>query len=221
MNDRKVMVPMSKLPFYRLVLTAVLLGGCASGPRPDPATAADQALRPAAELVALGRKAASRGDAVRAEQYLALAIEQGADRRRVMPILLRACLTSSHLRAALNHAEPYLLDHPEDDSLRYLVSTIHLGLGQVTAARRELGLLLQRDERNPDAHYLLGILDASVDVEGARSHFEEASVHSKDEEQRTEIQSRLAELRLREEQARQQALRFDDAARNAQEGATR
>jgi hypothetical protein len=147
----------------------------------------------------LFRSAAQRGDSVRAEQYLALAIDQGADRRRVMPVLLGACLSSSHLRAALNHAKPYLLDHPEDDALRYLVATIHLGLGQLVAARQELGLLLQRDGGNPDAHYLLGILDAAVSIESARAHFLEAIAHSKDTEQKTEIRSRLAELSLREQ----------------------
>ncbi len=194
---------MSKPPIFTLTLMALVLSGCAAGLRPGPgAAAADKDRRSAAELVEMGRKAAARGDAVRAEQYLALAIEQGADRRRVMPILLRACLLSSHLRAALNYAEPYLLDHPEDDSLRYLVATIHLGLGQVAAARRELGLLLQRDGSNADAHYLLGILHAAGDIETARTHFQQASLHSKDEGLRTEIRSRLAELQLRTEQLR-------------------
>lgn len=196
---------MSKQPFLLVVLTCVALGGCASGPRPAPNTAVENERRPAAELVELGRRAALRGDAVRAEQYLALAIEQGADAKRVMPLLLRACITSSHLRAALNHAEPYLLDHPNDDGLRYLVATIHVGLGQVTAARRELGLLLQRNADNADAHYLLGILDAAADVEAARAHFEQARLYSKDEEQRTEIQSRLAELGLRQAEAARSA----------------
>jgi hypothetical protein len=194
---------MSQVSIGLYVLLSALLGGCAAGPSPEPSTpVASRSERHAAEdLLSKGREAAQRGDAVRAEQYLALAIEQGADRRRVMPVLLGACLSSSHLRAALNHAGPYLLEHPEDDALRYLVATIHLGLGQLVAARRELGLLLQRDDKNPDAHYLLGILDASVNIEDARAHFLEAIAHSKDTEQQTEIRSRLAELRLRERQA--------------------
>lgn len=181
--------------------------GCVSGPRPDPNTPVEKAKCPSAELVVQGRRAASRGDAVRAEQYLAMALEQGADSRQVMPVLLRACVKSSHLRAALNHADPYLLDHPDDDSLRYLVATIHLGLGQVTSARRELGLLLQRNAQNSDAHYLFGILDTATDSESARGHFELAQANSKDQEQRIEIQSRLAELRLRDAEAEQRAAR--------------
>lgn len=189
------------------LLTTLLLAGCVSGPKPEPANQGSQTKdsRPAAELIARGREAAARGDAVRAEQYLSLAIEEGADRRQVLPMLLQACLRSSHLRAALNHAEPYLLDHPEDDTLRYLVATIHLGLGQVVPARRELGLLLQRDESNPDAHYLLGIIESAGNLDAARAHFLAVVAHSKDEEQKIEVQSRLAELTLRERELAQEA----------------
>jgi hypothetical protein len=181
-----------------LGLIASVIGGCAARARSDPSTQTslvkDQ--RPADELLARGQDAAQHGDAVRAEQYLALAIERGADRRIVIPTLLRACLASSHLRAALNHAEPYLLDHPEQDALRYLVAAIHLGLGQADAARRDLWFLLERDPTNPDAHYLLGVIDTPVNIEAARGHFLEAIEHSKDMRQRAEIHSRLTEVRL-------------------------
>jgi hypothetical protein len=101
-----------------LASTLLLVIGCASGPKPNPAPPTDSKdARPTAELIARGRDALSRGDSVRAEQYLSLAIEEGAESRVVLPILLRACLRSSHLRAAINYAEPYLLDHTKDDSL--------------------------------------------------------------------------------------------------------
>jgi hypothetical protein len=128
-------------------------------------------------------------------------MKEGAERPAVLPHLLRACLRSSHLRAALIHAEPYLLEHPEADALRYLVATIHMGLGQRSEARRELGLLLQRDENNPDAHFLLGIVEATANPEAARVHFASVIEHSTDEEQKTEIRSRLAELALRDADA--------------------
>jgi tetratricopeptide (TPR) repeat protein len=182
---------------HLLPLLMALGVGCANGPRPQPAVPETDAPS-RQELVRLGREAARRGDSVRAEEYLNLAIEQGADRRQVMPLLLDACVRSSHLRAALNHAEPYLLDHPEQDRLRYLVATIDLGLGQIAAAKRELGLLLQRSDNNADAHYLLGVIESGIDVESARRHFLAVLRHSKDDEQRVEVDSRLAELRLRE-----------------------
>jgi hypothetical protein len=90
------------------------------------------------------------------------------------------------------------LAHPEDDSLRYLVAVIHLGLGQVAAAKRELGLLLQRNENNADAHYLLGVIEAAYDFESAKAHFGLVIEHSKDEEQVIEVKSRLVEVTLRE-----------------------
>lgn len=178
-------------------LLALLLLGCASAPKPAAVAPAND-VPPAAELVAQGQGAAKRGDAVRAEQYLAMALQQGAEKSLVMPMLLRACLRSSHLRAALNHAQPYLLEHPEDDALRFLVATVHVGLGQRADARRELNLLLERSPTDADGHYLLGILDADFDMKAARTHFEAAAVHTTDEDRRLELQSRLAQLRLRE-----------------------
>jgi thioredoxin-like negative regulator of GroEL len=178
-------------------LFALLLSiGCSTRQVPAPQSAGKLAPN-TTDLVSQGQRAAERGDAVRAEQYLSLAIEQGAERRVVMPILLQACLESSHLRAALNHAEPYLLEHPGDDALRYLVANLHLGLDQVAPARRELELLLQRNPDDPDAHYLLGILDVEVDTESAREHLLSAAKHTKDRAQRIEVTSRLAQLRLR------------------------
>jgi Flp pilus assembly protein TadD len=181
-----------------LLAGALALGGCAAGPGPDPSTQGSlgNERQRADELLAKGQQAAARGDAVRAEQYLGLAIEQGADRRRVMPIMLRACLASSHLRAALNYTEPYLREYPDDDALRYVVATIHVGLGQEAAARRELRLLLARKASNPEAHYLLGVLDAARGVGNAREHFRAALEYSKDDGQKIEIRSRLAELSL-------------------------
>jgi predicted Zn-dependent protease len=181
-------------PFIPILLALTLLSGCAGTPKPT-AAAPTQDAPTLAKLIAKGKDAARQGDAVRAEQYLALAIHQGANKVEVMPVLLRSCLKSSHLRAALNHAQPYLLEHPEDDSLRYLVATIHLGLGQRTAARRELAMLLDHNPDDPDGHYLLGVLDTEFDPRSAKAHFDAAVEHTKNEEQRIEIQSRLVELR--------------------------
>lgn len=193
--------------------TLLLSLGCSASqvPAPQSGASAQQQTPSTAELVSQGRRAAERGDAVRAEQYLSLAIEQGADRRVVMPILLQACLDSSHLRAALNHAEPYLLEHPDDDSLRYLVANLHLGLGQLVPARRELELLLQRNPDSPDAHYLLGILDFEVDTDAAREHLHSASKHTQDRDQRIEVTSRLAQLRLRETEIARARDRFEQS----------
>ncbi|HMA92188.1 MAG TPA: hypothetical protein VKP30_05855, partial [Polyangiaceae bacterium] len=177
----------------RLATIGALLVSCARTPVVQ-ATAMTARESPVAELVARGREAAQRGDAVRAEQYLGLAIERGADAGAVLPLLLDACVRGSHLRAALNHAEPYLRLHPQDDQLRYLVANIHLGLGQNVQARKELLLLLRRDESNADAHFLLGVVEFTTDRESSARHFHAAARYTQDEEQRVQAQSRLAEL---------------------------
>ena len=71
-----------------------------------------------------GKDALHRGDTVRAEQYLALALDQGDSPTKVLPWLLQACIEGSRLRAALGYAETYARAHPERYSLRYLAATI-------------------------------------------------------------------------------------------------
>jgi tetratricopeptide (TPR) repeat protein len=179
-----------------------LLGvlGCAStaSSLPPPSEAAsddDQA----ATLFQRGRDAARRGDSVRAEQYLSLALDRGYDVERALPLLLQVCLSSSRLRAALDHAEPYLRDHPDAETLRYLVATIHVGLGQTSEARVELEQLLRSNPDSIDAHYLLGVLDSNDDVDSARTHFRTYLDVAPKGERAPEVRSRLAELAIREE----------------------
>ncbi len=135
---------------------------------------------------------------MRAEQYLSAAIAGGYDRGVVLPFLLDACLSSSRLRAGLTHAEPYLRSHPEDDSLRYLVAIIHMGLGQLDAARSQLDALLRRNERNGEAHFLLGVLDSPVDAVSAREHLLAYLDVTPRGERAAEARSRLAELAVRD-----------------------
>jgi uncharacterized protein HemY len=154
-------------------------------------------------LMREGRAAATRGDTVRAEQYIALAVDRGYDERRALPLLLGVCIEGSRLRAALNHAEPYLRDHPEDAALRYLVGTIRMGLGDEAGARRELEVLLREDPAHTEALFLLGVLETDHDPETATVRLQDylrlepAGRHSAD------ARVRLRELgRQREEDAR-------------------
>lgn len=188
--------------FGLLVAGLLLLGlsGCGSAKpaarvTPPVATSAEQAQT----FFQRGRDAADHGDSVRAEQYLSLALERGYDPSRVLPVLLRVCLASSRLRAALDHAEPYLRDHPEAEALRYLVATIHAGLGQVEEARLSLEQLLRTNPNSADAHYLLGILDADGDASSARVHFRTYLDVAPRGEHAPEVRSRLAELAIRDE----------------------
>src|SRR5262245_23776335 len=107
-----------------MALTAALalvtsVSGCGAAPEPaSPAKAAPKRPEEPEALFESGRRAAERGDALRAEQYLALALERGYDRGKVVRLLVEVCVRSSRLRAALLHAEPYLRDHPDDHELR-------------------------------------------------------------------------------------------------------
>lgn len=181
----------------------VLLGACAcasaTGGVQAPGKA--EARDPASLMFERGRTAAEQGDSVRAEQYITLAIDRGYDAGKALPLLLKVCLASSRLRAALDHAEPYLRDHPEAEPLRYLVATIHAGLGQTEEAQLELQQLLRANPNSLDAHYLLGIIESNSDPASARAHFHSYLDTDSRGEHASEVRSRLAELAIRGERS--------------------
>ena len=127
------------------------------------------------------------------------------------PLLLKVCLSSSRLRAALTHAEPYLRDHPEDDALRYVVAIVHMGLGKTAEARLDLIELLHHDEQNADAHLLLGILDSRTDVISARDHFRSYLALAPHGDHAGEARSRLAELAILDAERARPAKTSDSA----------
>ena len=178
---------------------ALVLGlpGCHAAERAPaaPSSASPDAVKAEeAALFTRGREAAARGDSVRAEQYLALAIQRGYDEQRVLPVLLRACISSLHLRGALDHAEAYLVRHPEDGALRYLTATIYLGLGQKDEARAQLERLVHAAPETPSAQFLLGILDLQTDASAAREHLRQYLALAPLGEHGAEARSRLADL---------------------------
>ena len=186
------------LPIVPLLFALCVLA-CGTATLPPSAVAPGQVApdqQPPDVLFAVGDEAAKRGDNVRAEQYLLLAIQRGYDRGVVLPVLLSVCISSMHLRAALDHAESYLLEHPDADDLRYLVATIQIGLKQRDEARGELERLLRRNPGHADSHFLLGILYAEFEAEAAREHLRlyiSAAPHGR---HIAEAQSRLADLGL-------------------------
>ncbi|HKY34643.1 MAG TPA: tetratricopeptide repeat protein [Polyangiaceae bacterium] len=195
----------SKKLFIWLLCTMAFPACGAAGPgrlaNPAQPSAAADRTHGAEELAHRGKAAAASGDSVRAEQYLSLAIERGASERELLPTLLSVCLSSSRLRAALNHARPYLQKNPDDDQLRYLVASIHLSLGQEDEARGALELLLNRNPESADAHYLLGVVEANGDVDAARQHFRHYLDVAPQGRHAPEVRSRLSELLIQEQQA--------------------
>lgn len=177
-----------------LCFSAVLVGCAGSQPRDVAAPDAELEGESAAALFAKGQASARRGDSVRAEQYLQLAIQRGFDRQTALPVLLSACLSSLHLRAALDHAESYLLEHPDADDLRYLVAAIRIGLGQKHDAQTELERLLQRNPGHADAHFLLGVLYADFDVGAAREQLRLYLASDPHGRHAAEAESRLSDL---------------------------
>ncbi len=159
----------------RWVMVLALAAACAEAPAKKQGAPGDPLKSvPAAELYRRGIALGQAGDLIRAEQYLAAAIDRGYPAEKALPPLMRVCLASSRLRAALSHAEPYLEEHPEAWSLRFLVGSIQLGIGNVDDARASLERVVRDAPQQPDAYFLLGVLlrDDVGDRAGAAERFE-------------------------------------------------
>lgn len=156
------------------VVVGCAVVGCAGAnanaePTPDPLDSIE-----GAELYRRGRLLAGAGDYIRAEQYLAAAIERGHPEEEAIPLLLHVCVQASRLVAALDYAEPFLAHHPNEWTLRMLVASIHLALRHHDRAQAELERVIEDAAEEPaQAHYLLGVLfrDGRHNIEDARVHF--------------------------------------------------
>jgi hypothetical protein len=122
----------------------------------------------------MGHAQADHGDNVRAEQYYLAAQRAGHPESQVLPSLLDVCVSSGRLRSALDYAEPYLRNHPEDFRLRHLVASIHFGLGNAARAFRELEGVLGGAPEHAPSHYLLAVIadEAFADLPTAQSYFQ-------------------------------------------------
>lgn len=69
-----------------------------------------------------------------AEEYFVLALERGANRRIVVPLLLETCLSSKRYRSALFHVEAELQRDPSDASLLALSTALRSAVGLETLA---------------------------------------------------------------------------------------
>lgn len=140
-------------------LAVSVASACASPPAPDSAAApAERARAEQAELLRQSEAFARAGDGMRAEQYLALALDRGADSALVTRRLVDACVREQRYRAAAQYVERHLLRHPGDAELRFIRAVLLLGLDEPLAAARELEQLLAADARHAPAHFALGSL---------------------------------------------------------------
>jgi predicted Zn-dependent protease len=138
---------------------------------------------------------AANGDHARAEQYLILAIRLGYPEERAIGALIQVCVASSRLRAALDHAEPFLKRHPEAWQLRYLVASIQLALGNTGEAVEQLERVIRARPNAPQAHYLLAVVARDVlrDNALAGHSFEAYVAHDPHGRYTREAQAWLAE----------------------------
>jgi tetratricopeptide (TPR) repeat protein len=174
------MVQMNRVVSSKFALLLVLsasgaTGACQSHRGPEARVASiEPGAGSADKLTAQGRDALRQGDPTRAEQYFTLALEQGGDQAELVRLLVQTCMAQSRVRAALNYADPYLIEHPEELALRYLVATIHLSLGHDKEAHRQLVILTRRAPKYSDAHFLLGVIfERAERLVASRRAFEE------------------------------------------------
>jgi len=85
-------------------------------------------------------------------------VQSGFPEARALPALVDVCVRASRLRAALDHAEPYLRRHPDAWRVRHLVASLHLALGHRARALAELARVVADERADAAALYLHGRL---------------------------------------------------------------
>lgn len=127
------------------------------------------------KLIDRGKAFASVGDYTRAEQYLAAALEEGADPKRVLPTLLKVCVAEKRYRVAIDYAEPVLKKHPSDHRLRFVVASLYATIGETRRAREHMERVVRDDPGYAEVHYALAVLlkNDEGDILTADHHFRE------------------------------------------------
>jgi hypothetical protein len=152
---------------WRTTLTgtvALLLAACRP---PEPVrNAAEPVLEDPRRTFERGKELARLGDSLRAEQYLARALERGHDPPETLRWLIGVCVDGARLRAAIHYARPHIEAHPEALRLRYVVATLYLGLAQPLPARAELREIVLRAPRWAEARALLDGVEAELARKG-------------------------------------------------------
>jgi len=126
-------------------------------------------------LAERGRAFAAVGDLTRAEEYLAAALDQGANPKEILPLLLDVCVRGGRYRSAILHAEAHLRRNPTDQATRLVVGTLYAALGEDKEAHEALQQVVDARPDDAQAHYVLAVLarDNENDVVSADRHFRE------------------------------------------------
>lgn len=158
-----------------LAITAVLLACACGGSMSNSAAKAPDPLAgvPAEQLYDDGIRYKQAGDLIRAEQYLAAAVDRGYPEKQALEALLEVCVAGSRYQAGLAHAERYLARHPEDWALRYFAASLHIAIGDAGTARIELERVIGDRPQLAEAHFDIAVLyrDELGDPTAAESAF--------------------------------------------------
>lgn len=163
--------------YFPVILLTASLFACSRGPESAPPVTArsDAAERKAAaaELLELGLQFARGGDSVRAEQYLAAALESGADPNVALLPLLKLCIKAGRFEAAAQYAENYSRDVAAKRDVEMLISGLYITLDQPDKAVLHLERVVKKYPQHALGHFLLARLlrDQARDLERADQHF--------------------------------------------------
>lgn len=145
-----------------LAMVSLLTCACAASPgaRIEAKVEHFQHEQDQTRLVARGQAFAAVGDTVRAQEYLAAALEAGADERALTPELITLCVRDGRYRLAVEHAQRYLTRHPRDRRMRFVLGSLYAALGETAEAERELRRVVDadRDSANANANYALAVV---------------------------------------------------------------
>jgi tetratricopeptide (TPR) repeat protein len=162
--------------FSAILLTASLLA-CSRAPESaPPITAASEAAErkaAAAELLELGLQFARGGDSVRGEQYLAAALDSGADPNVALLPLLKLCIKAGRFEAAAQYAESYAKDVAAKRDVEMLTGGLYITLDRTDKAIVYFERVVKKYPEHAMAHFLLARLlrDEGRDLERADQHF--------------------------------------------------
>lgn len=125
------------------------------------------------KLVERGKAFAAVGDLTRAEQYLSAALDEGADPRQVLPVLLRVCIAAQRYRVAIVYARDYANRWPADVRLRFVLATLEAAVGDDDQAVADLSFVVAQAPGDADAQFALAMLlqQQGRDLESADAHF--------------------------------------------------
>jgi Tfp pilus assembly protein PilF len=129
----------------------------------------------AAELHRIGLSHYKTGDSLRAEEYLASALEAGGSANVILPDLMRASIRGRRYQAAIRYFEDYRADlgRPQRAELEVVAGVLYLGVDQPEQARSSFEKSLEIQPKNARAELLLGqvLHDDLQDYAASDTHF--------------------------------------------------